>query len=81
MAKPVFIPPAMALHQPTNWTVFCVVDNRNDPLPVEIQPDATVGILKKAIKLESQGKFDGIDANRLTLFEVDVPALDLSKPS
>jgi Crinkler effector protein N-terminal domain len=41
----------------------------------------TVGMLKKAIKLERQPEFNGIDADRLTLFEVDVPALDLSKAS
>jgi hypothetical protein len=81
VAKLVFIPLAMAQHQPTNWTVFCIVDNRNNPFSVKIQPDATVGVLKKAIKLEKLPEFDNIDADRLTLFKVDVPALDLGKAS
>jgi Crinkler effector protein N-terminal domain len=64
----------MSDHQPTKWELFCVVVNENSPFPVEIQSDATVGALKKAIKLEKQPEFDDFAADRLTLFKIAVPA-------
>jgi hypothetical protein len=69
----------MAEHQPVNWTIFCLVVDENNPFSVEIRPDATVDGLKKAIKKEKHPDFDSFAADRLTLFKVDAPALDLNK--
>ena len=69
----------MAEDQPAKWGIFCVVIDENSPFSVKIQPDATVDELKKAIKLKKQPDFDGFPADSLTLFKVEVLALDLSK--
>jgi Crinkler effector protein N-terminal domain len=71
----------MAEHQPAHWKIFCVVAKQNRPFSVDIQPDATVDDLKKAIKTAKQATFDHFDADSLDLFKVDVPALDLIKDS
>jgi hypothetical protein len=69
----------MAEHQPTKWKLFCIVVGGNTSFSVKISSDETVDDLKKAIKKEKEHDFAGFDADRLTLFKVDVPALDLSK--
>ena len=69
----------MAEDQPAKWTLFCIVVDEDTPFLVKIQSDATVGDLKDAIKKEKQPDFDGFAAHKLTLFKVDVHAVDLSK--
>jgi hypothetical protein len=71
----------MAEHQPAHWKIFCVVFKQNRPFSVDIQPDATVDDLKKAIKTANQPAFDHFDADSLDLFKVDVPAPDPIKAS
>jgi Crinkler effector protein N-terminal domain len=63
----------MADHQPTKWEIFCNIFNENISFPVEIDPGATVGALKNAIKTKKQPEFDGFDAARLTLYLVNLP--------
>jgi len=62
----------MAERQLPNWRIFCVIIDENSPFSVKIQSDATVGELKRAIKVKKQPSFDDFAADRLTLFKVDV---------
>jgi Crinkler effector protein N-terminal domain len=41
----------MAAQQPANFTIFCVVVDKNCPCVVDISPHKTVAHLKEAIKL------------------------------
>ena len=66
----------MAEHQPAKWTLFCLVANENTPFPVEIQSDKTVGVLKEAIKIKKPNDFANIDADRLTLYLINLPDND-----
>jgi hypothetical protein len=62
----------MAEHPPADWTLFCIVINGESPFPVDIQSNTTVGALKEEIKKEKQPEFDGFDADRLTLYLVNL---------
>jgi hypothetical protein len=62
----------------TPWEIFCLVVGEDIPSLIEVQSNATVYKLKKAIKAE-KAKFASIDADSLTLFKVDVPAQDMGK--
>jgi Crinkler effector protein N-terminal domain len=63
----------MAEHPPADWTLFCIVINGKSPFPVDIKPDKTVGALKLAIKKQKEHDFAGFDADRLTLYIVNLP--------
>ena len=54
--------------------VFCLVqgDAIKNSFPIDISSHTTVGHLKKAIKDEKQNAFSGIDADKLTLWRVDI---------
>ncbi|UZO07645.1 uncharacterized protein OCT59_027924 [Rhizophagus irregularis] len=54
--------------------VFCLVqgDAIKNSFPIDISSHTTVGHLKKAIKDEKQNAFIGIDADKLTLWRVDI---------
>jgi len=70
----------MAEDQPAKWTLFRIVVDEDTPFPVEIQPNATVGALKKAIKFEKQPDFDSFSADKLTLYPINIRAdKELSK--
>jgi hypothetical protein len=69
----------MAEHQPAKWTLFCIVIDGENPFPVEIQSNETVGALKEAIKLQKQHDFDDFAANRLTLYLINAPEDDLAE--
>jgi Crinkler effector protein N-terminal domain len=63
----------MAEHQPTKWKLFCIVVGGNTSFSVKISPDETVDDLKKKIKKEKEHDFAGFDADRLTLYLVNLP--------
>ncbi|UZO07637.1 uncharacterized protein OCT59_027917 [Rhizophagus irregularis] len=58
----------------TDIMVFCLVqgDAIKNSFPIDISSHTTVGHLKKAIKDEKQNAFIGIDADKLTLWRVDI---------
>jgi len=63
-------------------TLFCLVagDDPNDrTFPVEISKTDTIGKLKKLIKTEKQNDFADIDADKLTLWKVDISLDALNK--
>jgi len=70
----------MAEDQPAKWTLFCIVVDEDTPFPVKIQPDATVGDLKDAIKKKKQPEFDDFAADKLKLYLINIRAnKELSK--
>ncbi|PVF91303.1 hypothetical protein CPB86DRAFT_361226 [Serendipita vermifera] len=66
----------MASSQSNMYTIFCIVKGDNTPFSVEIEPDKTIDRLKKAIKSEKPHRFDGFDADELTLYRIDVTERD-----
>ncbi|KAF9299830.1 hypothetical protein BGZ74_008605 [Mortierella antarctica] len=59
-------------------TLFCLVDGdtTSQTFSVEIDPTKTVDGLRKAIKTEIPGTFNGIDGKDLTLWQVSIPITD-----
>jgi hypothetical protein len=62
----------MAEHQSADYTVCCVIIGDDDAFTVNIQSDATVDELKKAIMAKKQYEL-GIATYRLTLYLVNIP--------
>jgi hypothetical protein len=63
----------MAEHPPADWTLFCIVINGESAFPVDIRSDKTVGALKEEIKKKKEHDFAGFDADRLTLYLINLP--------
>jgi len=57
--------------QPADYTIFCVVVDKNSTFVVDISPHKTVAHLKKEIKSENHA-FDNIDAHDLDLYLIDL---------
>ena len=56
-----------------NYTLFCLIENISaDSFSVDINPQKTVGHLRKCIKNEKQNDLKDVDADRLMLWKVDV---------
>ena len=55
-------------------TLFCIVQGTSTPFPVDIDSNLSVGHLKDAIKAKKPNDFAGIDADRLRLWKVEIPA-------
>jgi hypothetical protein len=58
--------------------LFCVVDGETSCFSVKIRLDATVDDLKKEIKTQNSPELDIFAAKNLRLFNVNVPAKDMS---
>ncbi|KAF9195471.1 hypothetical protein BGZ51_000046 [Haplosporangium sp. Z 767] len=58
--------------------LFCLVDGESTSraFPIKISSDDTISDLKELIKVEKTPEFDDIAANKLTLWQVSVPATD-----
>ncbi|KAF9397484.1 hypothetical protein BGZ76_008384, partial [Entomortierella beljakovae] len=56
--------------------IFCVVDSDSTPFPVDINPNDTIGDLKKAIKKEKAFEFAEIDADKLALWHINLEIKD-----
>jgi crinkler effector protein len=65
----------MAAQQPADYTIFCVVVDKNSPFVVDISPHKTVAHLKDAIKTKKSPDFDNIAADNLDLYLID-PAIE-----
>ena len=65
-----------------NYTLFCFIENINvEAFPVDIDPNKTVGHLKKFIKNENTPDLNDINPSNLMLWKVDAPEgqkIDLS---
>jgi hypothetical protein len=57
----------------TTLTLFCLVDGQSTSFPVEISSDKAVGQLKDAIKTKKPNDLRDVDADKLTLWRVDIP--------
>jgi hypothetical protein len=53
--------------------IFCTIQDHNNPFPVDIEENQTVGDLKKAIKEEDPHAFADLDADDLILYHIEVP--------
>lgn len=58
-------------------TLLCLVEGKSNPIPVEIDPAKSIGQLKKAIKTEKAVSFGDVDADMLTLWQVEIPLAPL----
>ena len=65
----------MTAQQPADYTIFCVVVDKNSTFVVDISPHKTVAHLKDAIKTKKSPDFDNLDANDLDLYLID-PAIE-----
>src|SRR6266480_6781642 len=65
-----------------NYTLYCFIENINvEAFPVDIDPNKTVGHLKKFIKNENTPDLNDINPSNLMLWKVDAPEgqkIDLS---
>jgi hypothetical protein len=52
--------------------IFCTIKGHNNPFPVDIEENQTVGDLKKAIKEEDPHAFADLDADALILYPIEV---------
>ncbi|KAF9965976.1 hypothetical protein BGZ65_000526, partial [Modicella reniformis] len=63
-----------------SFTLFCLVEGEKSSFPVDIKPVKTVDRLKKAIKkaIKEQKSNDlgDVDADKLTLWRVEIPDED-----
>jgi len=59
------------------YTLNCLVLGAEDTFPVKIMEAQSVGELKDEIKKKKPNDFNGVDADRLTLYKINV---DLSNP-
>ena len=59
-------------------TLLCLVhgETSDNAFPVDISKNATVGHLKDAIKVKKQHAFADIDADKLSLWRLSIPADD-----
>jgi hypothetical protein len=70
----------MADPQKETYTLFCVIAGEDTPFSIEIEKSKPVDVLKKAIKKENANTFANIDAAKLTLYLINIPAdTELSK--
>ena len=56
-----------------NYTLFYLIENTNEPQPVDIDPDKTVGHLKTSIKNANAPELNDINSINLMLWKVDTP--------
>ena len=64
----------------TTTTLFCLVLGDNPTkhaFPVEVSENDTIGKLKELIKTKKAPEFDDIAADKLTLWQVDIPREEL----
>ena len=60
-----------------NYTLYCFIETINvEAFPVDIDPNKTVGHLKKFIKNEKQNDLKDVDADKLMLWKVDVSEVE-----
>ncbi|KAF9577366.1 hypothetical protein BGW38_007464 [Lunasporangiospora selenospora] len=64
-----------------NITLFCAVEGMSSAFSVDINPSKTVDHLRKLIKAEKANDFGNIDADRLTLWCVSIPAVSTAQDS
>jgi len=62
-----------------SYKIFCILPGGRPAFPVNIKQTETVGDLKKAIRGEADNELDGIDAHALSLYHINVGALDMQK--
>ncbi|KAF9405604.1 hypothetical protein BGZ76_006532, partial [Entomortierella beljakovae] len=53
--------------------LFCILDGDSSPFEVELEADKSIAALKKAIRDEKPNDLQGIDADKLILYQVTVP--------
>jgi hypothetical protein len=54
------------------YTIFCLLEDRGGPFPVDIDQTRTVGHLKDAIKEKKVADLAGVDADHLNLYHVNL---------
>jgi len=60
-----------------NYTLFCLIENISaDPFPIDINPNKTVGHLRKCIKNENAPDLNDINPSNLMLWKVDVSEVE-----
>ncbi|KAI8594678.1 hypothetical protein EDD21DRAFT_74345 [Dissophora ornata] len=62
--------------------LFCVIERESNPFSVKINPSDTVDDVKDAIKAKKANDLSDVDADRLTLWKVEMPlpSLEERKP-
>ncbi|KAK3821721.1 MAG: hypothetical protein J3Q66DRAFT_367402 [Benniella sp.] len=55
-------------------TLFCTIEGARSTFLVDIGLDKRVGHLQMAIKLANPNDFRGVDADKLTLYKVEIPS-------
>ncbi|KAF9423740.1 hypothetical protein BGZ76_003620 [Entomortierella beljakovae] len=66
----------MSTQTPKEKSLFCIIDGNSTPFSVYFKPDDTIDNLKKAIKKEKAIEFAEIDADKLTLWLVNLEIQD-----
>ena len=61
------------------YEIFCIIPGHNPAFSVYIKKILTVDCLKKKIKKETTHAFATIDANQLTLYQINVDVSDEEK--
>jgi len=62
-----------------SYKIFCILPGGHPAFAVNIKQTETVSNLKDAIRVNTEPELDGIDADSLSLYHINVGALDMEK--